>query len=150
MENNKFDSITFNIKRLNALLTRTFCNLNAIRSLDEQIGSSAFLLAYLYNHREFDISQKDIEIRFAITKGTLSKTLSLLEQKGYINRLLSESDHRYRYVSLTPLGEETYHNIQLEANKLQEELLKNFSEEDRKRFLVYLKKAMFNLENFNS
>ncbi len=150
MKSNKFDSITFSIKRLNALLTRTFCNLNSIRSLDEQIGSSAFLLAYLYDHRDFDISQKDIEVRFAITKGTLSKTLSLLEQKGYINRLASESDHRYRYVTLTPLGEETYHNIQLEANRLEEELLKNFSEEDRKRFLIYLKKAMYNLENFNS
>ena len=150
MKSNKFDSITFSIKRLNALLTRTFCNLNSIRSLDEQIGTSAFLLAYLYDHRDFDISQKDIEVRFAITKGTLSKTLSLLEQKGYINRLASESDHRYRYVTLTPLGEETYHNIQLEANRLEEELLKNFSEEDRKRFLIYLKKAMYNLENFNS
>lgn len=85
---------------------------------DSFLSQSSFqVIAYLHDHRDSQITQKDIEKALVINRATTSKMLHSLEQKGFIARKSNCDDGRSKVVVLTEAGETAYlHN----REKLQE------------------------------
>ncbi len=45
-----------------------------------------WIIRYLYENREQDIFQKDIEQRFAVGRSTVTNLIQLMEKKGFVKR----------------------------------------------------------------
>ncbi|AFV01760.1 transcriptional regulator, MarR family [Dehalobacter sp. DCA] len=58
------------------------------------------------------VNQDMIAAFFVIDKGAVAKSLSKLEEKGYVNRMINPEDHREKMISLTPKGVEIMDNMQ--------------------------------------
>lgn len=118
------------IKHLNNLITK---KTYALFTNDKYpfISHSGFLVIdYLYENREHEVTQKDIEKALVINRATTSKMLLLLEQKRFISRVNSTEDARQKIVVLTKQGYDfRTHNLmkEQELNQFFSEVL---SEED--------------------
>mgnify|MGYP004733150745 CR=1 FL=1 len=69
------------------------------------------------------------------TPAAASKMLSVLEDKGYIERFSDKRDRRITYVRLTPCGREVIHQEQLHIRDYVMELRRQFGEENCRRFM---------------
>ena len=90
-----------------------------LRTLDRQIGKRIdsmmrqvdddesmtrvqhWIIGYLYRNTDIDVFQKDIESEFHVSRSTTSNTLTLMEKKGYIERLSMKQDARLKKIVLT-------------------------------------------------
>ena len=72
-----------------------FCNDEDVTAVNGRI------IMYLYHHKEEDIFQKDIENEFSIRRSTSSSIISLMEKKGYIERVSVAHDARLKKLVLT-------------------------------------------------
>ena len=78
------------------------------RSLaDKNISSTEnYILMYLFG--KDTVSQDEIVEYYAIDKGSISKTIRSLEQKGYIERYPNPENRRENIIKLSTLGLETF------------------------------------------
>ena len=118
------------IKHLNNLITK---KVYALFTNDEYpfISHSSFLVIdYLYENKDHEVTQKDIEKALVINRATTSKMLLLLEQKGFISRMNSTEDARKKIVVLTERGHDfRTHNL-MKAEELNQFFSEVLSEED--------------------
>ena len=70
------------VKKLNNHIARYIINLPTIRELDELTGNNGAILHYLACKENENVTQKDIELAFGITRSTTSTVVSLMEKKG--------------------------------------------------------------------
>ena len=54
--------------------------------VDEVTMMHGWIIRYLYENREQDIFQKDIEQRFAVGRSTVTNLIQLMEKKGFVKR----------------------------------------------------------------
>ena len=57
-----------------------------------------WIIGYLYDHKEEEIFQRDIEAEFYIARSTVTCLVKQMEQKGYIARVAVERDCRSVFV----------------------------------------------------
>ena len=72
--------------------------------VDEVTMMHGWIIRYLYENREQDIFQKDIEQRFAVGRSTVTNLLQLMEKKGFVRRESVKQDARLKKVILTEKG----------------------------------------------
>lgn len=89
------------IMRLANRLSRSVGSLNAERSSAGISGVNARILAYLADHEDEDVFQRDIEEQFAIRRSTVSKIVRLMEQKELVVRETVAYDARLKRLRLT-------------------------------------------------
>ena len=89
------------IMRLANRLSRSLGALNAERSSAGISGVNARILAYLADHEDTDVFQRDIEEQFAIRRSTVSKIVRLMEQKQLVVRETVARDARLKRLRLT-------------------------------------------------
>ena len=89
------------IMRLANRLSRSLGALNAERSSAGISGVNARILAYLADHEDTDVFQRDIEEQFAIRRSTVSKIVRLMEQKQLVVREAVARDARLKRLRLT-------------------------------------------------
>lgn len=134
------------IKHLNNLITK---KVYALFTNDEYpfISHSSFLVIdYLYENKDHEVTQKDIEKALVINRATTSKMLLLLEQKGFISRMNSTEDARKKIVVLTERGHDfRMHNL-MKAEELNQFFSEVLSEEDFIAFDRFYEKLRHALE----
>ena len=59
-----------------------------------------WIIGYLYDHKEEEIFQRDIEAEFYIARSTVTCLVKQMEQKGYIARVAVERDCRLKRLCL--------------------------------------------------
>ncbi len=96
----------FQIRCLDLLLRRSMDRSPSKYRLDNVTGLHGYLILYLYEHREEEICQHDLEKEFKMRRSTLSAILQLMEKNGVILRREGERDRRLKILSLTPQGAE--------------------------------------------
>lgn len=143
----KENTVGLQIKRLSSIFSRRVENLDGLKSLNEQLGTNAFILLHLVNHKNKTICQNDIKTRFGITKGTISKILSNLEQKEYISRIEIGNDKRKKQIIPTQKAIDVVNAIQDEIAEIDTAVTKDFTSEERAQFIEYLKRAIKNIED---
>ena len=107
----------------------------------------AYILCFLYEQKERDIFQKDIEIEFSIRRSTATEILNLMEKNGLIKRMSYKKDARLKKILLTKKGlqihQQTYNKIQIFEQKLKN----NLTKEELGKFFSVLDKIKNNINN---
>lgn len=114
--------------------------------LDEYTANNGWILKYLYDNKEKEVYQKDIEKHFHIGRSTVTATIKIMEKKGYISRASVENDARLKRVILMPKGEEAHKSISDAIQEANLKVIEGITEEEMETLYQILKKIRENLE----
>lgn len=92
------------------------------------------------------VNQKDIELYLDITSASVSNLLRGLEKKGFIERIRSSSDDRAKEISLTLKGRELITTFNSVFSEIENKIVQEMTEEQKKLFLELLKKVIKNFD----
>ncbi len=104
------------------------------------------LVFVLMNYQKREVNQLDVQAVFKLTNPTVSGIVDRLEEKGFIKRVRSEKDARFRSLVALPKGialEDTLRNSAAEAENY---LVQNMSEAEQAEFERLLKVALDTVE----
>lgn len=122
------------IHMLDHMITKNLaCHVKAA-GIDEITLMHGWIMRYLYENREHDIFQKDIEKTFSIGRSTVTSIIQLMEKKGYVRREFVEQDARLKKVTLTEKGIKNHESIEMMIKKLDAILEENIKEEELEIF----------------
>lgn len=113
--------------------------------LDESTVTNGWILKYLYDNKEKEVYQKDIEKHFHIGRSTVTAIIKTMEKKGYISRTSVENDARLKRVILMPKGEEAHQSIDSAIREANLKVIEGITEEEVETLYQILKKIRENL-----
>jgi DNA-binding MarR family transcriptional regulator len=105
-----------------------------------------FTIGFVFSRQSEPITMGDLSRTLGVPFSTATRTADWLVDNGYVLRLADPGDRRVVRVALTETGKELYramNNLLLES---AEQVLHNFSSEERKEFGRLLGKLVDNLE----
>lgn len=114
--------------------------------LEEITPMQTWVVRYLYEHRDRDIFQKDMEQDFSITRSTVTGILQLMEKNGLIRRVGVPQDARLKKLMLTDAGESVYHRVVRHIEETEKTLVKGMTEEEVGQLFILFEKIRKNLE----
>lgn len=103
-------------------------------------------LYYLYDHRDQNVFQKDIEAAFSITGATATNILKGLERQKLIMREPMPEDARLKKIVLLESGVACHKQAYRNMIHMEETLAAGFSEEDLETLRNMLDHIIANLE----
>ncbi len=122
-------------------------NKSAIKSYADSVtGTNGWVIRYLYDNRNKDIFQRDIEKTFGIRRSTVTVMLGTMEKNGLITRTAVESDARLKKITPTDKALELHHKISDEIDGIEEIMTAGMSDEEIAAFIKTLEKIKSNLE----
>jgi MarR family transcriptional regulator, temperature-dependent positive regulator of motility len=127
------------IRRLHQLSTLVFVQRTQAAGYDLTPIQFAALDA-IHNHPGTD--QATVAELIAYDRATIGGVIERLEQKGWVDRVVSERDRRARELSLTPEGQRTFKALVPVVRGLQDEILQGLGDADRARFLKLARQAV--------
>lgn len=92
----KGNRVGFTIRRLDHVLRRNLEMRVKEEGIDEITLMHGWIIRYLYENRNQDIFQKDIEKNFSIGRSTVTGIIQILEKKGFISREFVAHDARLK------------------------------------------------------
>ena len=93
--------IGYEINTLEHLIGRKIVGIVQANNFGDITMMQAWIMQFLYENREKEVYQKDIEKHFCITRSTVTSILQLMEKKGYIRRVSVMKDARLKRILLT-------------------------------------------------
>lgn len=114
--------------------------------IDEITLMHGWIIRYLYENRENDIFQKDIEKNFAIGRSSVTGIIQIMEKKGFIRRESVAHDARLKKVTLTEKGIKSHRRIEELITLQNEKMARGIEEEDLQVFLRVAEQIRANLE----
>ena len=93
-------------------------------------------MEFLYSKGEKSI--QEIRDRILLASGSATYVVDNLEKKGYVNRIVNETDKRVTYIKLTREGKDLINNIFPMHKKNTKKIFSDLSNEE----LVTLKKIL--------
>lgn len=127
------------IRRLHQLSTQVFVQRTQAAGFDLTPVQFAALDA-IGHHPGTD--QATVAELIAYDRATIGGVIERLEQKGWVDRVISERDRRARVLSLTAEGERILQALVPVVRNLQDEILASLGEADRARFLRLARQAV--------
>ena len=94
----------------------------------------------IHNHPGTD--QATVAELIAYDRATIGGVIERLEQKGWVDRVVSERDRRARELSLTAEGERIFKALVPIVRNLQDDILQPLSDADRASFLKLARQAV--------
>ena len=83
--------------------------------------------------------------RLGVRPPTITKTITRLQNQGFVVKKASETDQRQSHVYLTPQGIEAIRIIEKSIKKTEKDMLKGLDKKERKAFLKMLVRIENNL-----
>ena len=102
------------------------------------------LLFYLADHS--DATSADLQSLQGRSKSSISESLSLLAEKGYIEYVVCEQDRREKRILLTEQGHAFLKNAEQSLKKFDSIMLEGLSAEEEKALRAALEKICANAE----
>ncbi len=133
---------------LNNLIHREIMKSELTKTNDDQSvpRSSTCILVYLHTHQDTDVFQKDLEEEFSVRRSTMSKVLTSLEEKGYIQRVTVKEDKRLKKIVITSKADSLIDSLKNDRSKLEAKIVKGISEEELCTLKTLLDKIKENLK----
>ena len=113
---------------------------------DDVTLTHGWILKYLYDNRDKDIYQKDIEKHFSIGRSTVTTIIQLMEKRDLVRREYVESDARLKKVMLTEKGFQHHHHVVANFSSTHEHILRGLSVEEKETLLSLMEKISNNIE----
>ncbi len=139
------ERIGFEIRRLDHMLARTLQARVKSAGIDEVTLMHGWIIRYLYENRDEDIFQKDIEQHFSIGRSTVTNIIQLMEKKGFVLRESVEHDARLKKVVLTEKGVQSHEMLENLIENLDMSLAKGITDEELSVFYSVVGKLTENL-----
>lgn len=134
------------IHKMDRMLSRNMASQVRAAGLDELTQMHGWIIRYLYENREEEIFQKDIEKFFSIGRSAVTNIIQLMEKKGFIVRESVSSDARLKRVKLTEKGIGSYEMFECLISRLDRELIQGITEEELNTFYTVMRKLRDNLK----
>lgn len=144
---NEKKPIGFVIRNLSRQIGRRADSCAGRQYLDSLTGTNGWIIGYIANNSEREIFQKDIEETFAVRRSTVSRVVTLMEQKGLIVRESVDSDGRLKKLMLTDKAWEIHRMIDAEMKELESDIVEGISEEDIETFMRIAEKMSLNIRD---
>ena len=109
-------------------------------------GANMFIMRYLYENRDREVYQKELEEQMNVRRSTISKVLQIMEKKGLIRREQAEHDARVKRITLSV---QSQHNMEMfweNIEQMQRRLTGGFTDEGLEQFLYFIRKEKKNFE----
>ena len=116
---------------------------NALASM-ELTAAQGQIMSFIA-HRTEPPCARDIEEAFQLTHPTVSGLLSRLEQKEFIEMRPDPKDRRCTRIYVLPRGLELHETMNQTIDSTEEQLMQNFTEEEKEQFAAFLQRAIDNL-----
>lgn len=117
---------------------------------DEITMMHGWILKYLYDNRDREVYQRDIEKQFGIGRSTVTTIIQLMEKRDLIRRESVEHDARLKKVVLTTKGYKHHDLTEENINQMHKKVMVGISEEEKKTFLKIAEKIGANLKDCKS
>lgn len=141
--------IGLELRSLNNMIRRYFEFSSHKNEIETITGNNGWIIGYLADNADKDIFQKDLEDHFTITRSTASKVLSLMEQKGLIQRQAVAQDARLKKLVLTEKAWKIKGLMREDAARMERTLTNGFTEEEVETLYSYLQRMRTNISNMN-
>ena len=141
----KDKTIGMELRSLNNLIKRYIENSKHFEYAKKITGTNGWIIAYLAENEGKDIYQKDLEEKFTITRSTISKVITLMEQKGLIEREAVAGDARLKKLSLTPKAKALHKAIVEDLKDIENKLMEGFTEQEKENLFLYFDKMKKNM-----
>jgi len=105
-----------------------------------------WIIGYLYDHKDEEIFQRDIEAEFYIARSTVTCLVKQMEQKGYIARVAVERDCRLKRLCLLEKGEKLHECFLQNIDNVEKKVREGIDEEELQTFFKVAKQIRENLE----
>ncbi|SFB46929.1 DNA-binding transcriptional regulator, MarR family [Cohnella sp. OV330] len=115
-----------------ALLIRRLTSISTSRKFGTLDRSAYLLLGQIESHGSAGVKALAEEFRLDIS--TVSRQTSALEQKGYVYKMPDPEDGRAYFYQLTDEGRRMLEETRQQRTERIDELLKDWSEDERTRF----------------
>ena len=138
--------VGFTIRRLDHVLKRNLEARVQQEGIDEITLMHGWIIRYLYENRERDIFQKDIEKQFSIGRSTVTGILQILEKKGFVGREFVAYDARLKKVTLTKKGKESHQKIEELITHQNKRMTEGIDGQELQIFLKVAEQIRMNLE----
>lgn len=124
-------------------MDRSFCTIK--NDTGEATAYHGRVIGYLFDNRDKDIFQKDIENRFGIRRSTVTKLLQLMEGNGLITRTAVISDARLKKITLTEKGISMHEHFRCEIDRFEQAVSAGLTPEERESFFRITDKIYKNI-----
>lgn len=138
--------IFFELKTLEQEIFRTFFNLDDVSKIKRPSPTQMRIIAYILNHKDTDVYQRDLEGVLNLRRATVSEVLRTMEKNGLISRAVSESDTRVKKIILEKKTNEIFQSKRKTFEEIEKTLEKNISKEDLNNFKKVIKQMISNIE----
>jgi DNA-binding MarR family transcriptional regulator len=140
------DEIGFQVRTLSNLIKR-LVDQTAFQGRERPAtGMHGWVIGYLYENRNRDVFQRDLQEQFSIRRSTVTGILQLMEKNGLITRQSVDEDARLKKIVLTPKAIEQHEQIHRSIRKVEEQLSEGLTPEEKQTFLELCDKIRRNIE----
>ena len=143
---NDMEAVGFEIKRMDNLLKRRIDVMVKKKGIDEITMMHSFIIHYIYDNRDRDIFQKDIEKVFHMNRSTITNMVKYLEDQGYITRRQVPSDARLKKLGLTEQGERLHQIIGEAIHETEKKMQNALTTQEKEQFIRLSHKIRSQLE----
>ncbi len=116
--------------------------------IDEVTMMHGWIIRYLYENRDRDIFQKDIEQKFSVGRSTVTNLIQLMEKKGFVRRESVKQDARLKKVILTEKGIDSQEAFEEVVEHIEEELSEGILDEELRIFYKVLDQINQNVKKY--
>lgn len=112
---------------------------------DEVTLMHGWILKYLYDNRDREVFQRDIEKQFSIGRSTVTTIIQLMEKRDLIRRETVEQDARLKKVLLTEKGFKHHDVVEEGLYSIHGQIMTNITDEEKSIFLDIVQRMDENL-----
>lgn len=146
MSEKKSRRVGLAIRRLDHVLRKNLEVGVREEGIDEITLMHGWIIRYLYENKDKDVFQKDIEKNFSICRSSVTGIIQIMEKKGYISREFVAHDARLKKVMLTEKGIRSHQKIEELISWQNEQLTQGIDEEELQIFLKVAEQLRINAE----
>ena len=106
------------------------------------------IIAYLFDHKSVETTQRDLEETFSLKNPTVTGLLNLLEKKGMIQRVTNPKDRRSNIIKLTEKSLALEKQLTASRKMAEEAILKGFTPDEKQQLESFMRRLMDNIQNF--
>jgi DNA-binding MarR family transcriptional regulator len=101
------------------------------------------ILEYVQKHER--CSQRELADIMHVSPPSIATSIKRMQKAGLLEKKVSEDDLRFTHITITPKGQELANRCRMEFDKIDEQMFKGFSEEEKEQFCNYLDRLIENL-----
>lgn len=137
---NSKEKMCFEFMTITRVIKRYIYNSTEIKYAEQYTGNNIWILGYLFQNRDHDVFQKDLEETFSVRRSTISKAIKLMVQKDLIRKEPVEYDARLKKLILTENALKINDAIERHIKDMGEKFTLNLTEEEVETFSQILSK----------